>query len=59
LALKDANWTISDDSMNHNITYCYGTGNQNGRSFVDVNFTSETPNSGTVSLQNLIIGNEF
>ena len=55
----DANWTVIDDSMEHNITYCYGDQNQTGESYVDINFTSPTPKAGTVSLQNLIIGNEF
>jgi len=55
----DANWTVVDDSMNHNITHCYGYQNQTGDSYVDINFTSPTPKAGTVSLQNLIIGSEF
>jgi hypothetical protein len=45
--------------MDHGITYCYGTDNQNGYAFVDVNFTDETPNEGSVSLTNVLIGSEF
>ena len=52
-------WNVSDTSMNHGITYCYGANNQFGQSYVDVNFTSPTPTGGTVSLQNLMISSEF
>jgi len=55
----DANWTESDNSMDHNITYCYGDANQSGEVYVDVNFTSETQNAGTVTLKNVLISNEF
>ncbi|MFA6192697.1 MAG: hypothetical protein WC665_10140 [Sulfurimonas sp.] len=54
-----ASWTVSDDSMAHGITYCYGTNNQNGVSFVDINFTSPTPLGGTVGLVNVLPATEF
>ena len=54
-----AQWQEIDNSMNHGITYCYGPNNQNGLSYVDIEFTSPTPQGGTVSLQNLKIYSEY
>lgn len=54
-----AKWSVSDDSMAHGITYCYGANNQNGVSYVDINFSSPTPLSGTVGLVNVLSATEF
>jgi len=59
VASDDANWSVTDTSMNHGITYCYGTQNQVGASYVDVTFTSPTPNPGTVTLSNVVPATEF
>jgi hypothetical protein len=56
----DANWTnLGSSTENNGITYCYGDDNQSGAVYVDVNFTSETENEGTVSLTNVLVGSEF
>ena len=55
----DANWSVTDTSMSHGITYCYGSQNQNGQSYVDVTFGSPTPNAGTVTLTNVLPSSEF
>ncbi|MFA6137867.1 MAG: hypothetical protein WC667_07260 [Sulfurimonas sp.] len=54
-----ASWAVSDDSMAHGITYCYGANNQNGESYVDINFISPTPLGGTVGLVNVLPATEF
>ncbi|MDO8453304.1 MAG: hypothetical protein Q7S59_01885 [Sulfurimonas sp.] len=56
VASDDANWSVSDDSMAHGITYCNG---QSGISYVDINFTSPAPNAGTVTLVNVLPATEF
>ena len=53
----DANWTISDTSMSaKTVDDC--TANS-GVAYVDVNFTSPSGSAGTVSLVNVLVGNEF
>jgi len=59
VASDGANWTVTDDSMKHNITYCNPIYKQNGMSYVDVNFTTQTPSAGTVTLTNVLPVNEF
>ena len=59
VASDGASWSVTDTSMNHGITYCYGAQNQNGESYVDVTFSSPTPNAGTVTLTNVLPANEF
>ena len=53
-----ADWTVTDSSIEfgNDITYCRG---ESGHSYVDVTFNQPTPEAGTVSLQNLVINNEF
>lgn len=52
----DANWIVSDDSVSRGVTYCNG---ENGTSYVKVNFTTPTANSGSVTLKNIVLLNEF
>ncbi len=59
VASDGADWAVSDDSMAHDITYCYGANNQNGASFVDIIFNTPTPLGGTVKLVNVLPATEF
>jgi len=56
---QGADCTVTDTSMNHGITYCYGNNNQNGISYVEVTCHTPTPLGGTISLQNLTYSSEF
>jgi len=59
VASDNANWSVTDTSMSHKIKYCYGDQNQSGQSYVDVTFSSPTPNAGTVTLTNVLPSSEF
>ncbi len=46
----DVNWSVIDDSMANDITYCSG---QSGVSYVDINITDNSLTGGTVKLVNV------